>query len=187
MTEPATSTRPAPPLTSPLPTTPAEWAEVHAGDVVIRYRRLGRGRTVLALRPPGVGLAAPWPELLDALAAGHRLIVPEPPTGEADSVGWLGAFLEGLGCADVVIVVAAPVGVPTPMPVLGRCSEIACVVLVAGAAGDPDAGLDPGPDDPAGDDGLPVLVVPRALPAAEAVRRVLGFVDGVSGDAGAAH
>lgn len=78
------------------------WAEVRAHDRVMRYRRSGVGRAVLVLRSPEDPEPL-WPELLEALGAGYRLIVPDPPPGDADVAGWLAGFLEGLGASNVRI------------------------------------------------------------------------------------
>lgn len=82
---------------------PESWAEVRAHDRVMRYRRVGTGRPVLVLHSPANPL---WPELLEALGAGYRLVVPEPPAGDADPTAWVADFLEGLGASSVRIVAA---------------------------------------------------------------------------------
>ena len=90
--------------TAPLPkqTDLEGWAEVRAHDRVVRYRRSGGGPAVLLLQPPS---SAPlWPELLQLIGDGRRLIVPDPPANEMEAEAWLSALLEGLGVRSVSVV-----------------------------------------------------------------------------------
>src|SRR5688572_15098386 len=81
------------------------WAEVRAHDRVTRYRRSGSGRPVLVLHSPDDPNPL-WPELLEMLGNGYRVITPEPPAAGADLTAWLTGFLEGLGTSSVRIVAA---------------------------------------------------------------------------------
>lgn len=162
------------------PAAPELWAEVHAHDRVVRYRRRGAGPPVLVLGSPastrGSG-ASLWPELLEALAAGHRVLLPELPAA-AGSGEWLADFLEGLGLARVTVVAAGPsCGAALELAFLAP-DQVARVVLVgdgeANASGlqSPSSGaaVHAGP--------VPLLVIRSDLPCAEALPLVARFVDG---------
>ena len=115
------------------------WAEVRAHDTVMRYRRWGVGRALLILRSP-IDADPLWSELLDALRATHRLIVPEPPAADADVAAWLAGFLEGLGTATVRLLAADRFCVPALELALRQSDQIARIVLVSPGPATPDAG-----------------------------------------------
>jgi hypothetical protein len=88
--------------------TTASWtsgkcAEVRVGDHVTRYVRRGCGSPVILLGA-SVNGGSIWPTLVDALAARHRLVIPETPKAESDVAAWLRSFMEGLGVSSVVLV-----------------------------------------------------------------------------------
>src|SRR5690348_5353755 len=85
------------------PTDAIGWAEVRAHDRVVRYRRSGAGPAVLLLQPAS-SITPLWPELLEALAEGTRVIVPDPPAYESEAEEWLSALLEGLGVRNITVV-----------------------------------------------------------------------------------
>ena len=151
--------------------TPDAWAEVHACDRVVRYRRSGAGRAVLLLGPLG---GEPWTGLGDALAARFRLIEPDVPAS-AD-LGWLAGFLDGLGMRGLAVVAADPWCVPLLQLVADDADRFARIVLV------PDGGCDTGEAHAdalvAAGIAVPILVAPRELPAADALIDVARFLDG---------
>jgi hypothetical protein len=153
------------------------WAEVRARDHVVRYRRSGLGRAVLVLVPPDH--ADPiWPELLDALAATFRLIVPEPPAAEPDAAAWLATFLEGLGASNVGILAAGCFCIPALESALAEADQIARIVLVPGGAGGGRPAANGVLETAIRDVGVPLLVVRRAQPADEVVPLVTEFLRG---------
>jgi len=176
-----------PALPLPLPRTaaadgraPETWAEVRAHDHVMRYRRSGAGRVVLVLHADGDDGAADslWPELAAALAERFRLIVPEAPADGADVAdvsAWLGDFLEGLGAAGVALVAADRLCIPALELALLDADQIARVVLVPGGPAT-ESGLDGALATTARRTSIPLLVVRRGTPAAEAVPLVMGFL-----------
>jgi hypothetical protein len=111
------------------------WAEVHARDQVIRYRRSGVGRAVLLVLRPPHGPEPLWPELLDALGERFRLIAPEAPEQEADAARWLADFMEGLGTAHISILAAACFCVPVLELALDESEQISRIVLVPAGKG----------------------------------------------------
>ena len=151
------------------------WLEVRARDHVMRYRRWGTGPSVLLL----AAADAPdplWPELLEALGARFRLIVPELSPAEPDPTALLTAFLEGIGTTSAAVVAVDALCVAALELALRGGEQIGRLVLV--------------PDGPVEDTGLegalatvtspaiPLLVVRRRLPAGEALPLVTGFLDG---------
>jgi hypothetical protein len=146
-------------------TRPEVWAEVRAHDHVVRYCRTGTGPCVLVLRATD-GSQALWPELLDALEPGFRLIRPELPDADERLAARLAGFLEGLGIARVAVLATEPFC--TAALDLARLDpeRVASVVLVAGERAD-------GVTTPSRGRGLRLLVVRRALAAGEAVPRIL--------------
>lgn len=169
MSNPSAARTPAPEL----------WAEVHAHERVMRYRRRGAGPSVLVLGAPGPTggeVESLWPELLDALAARHRLLVPELPAAAA-SGEWLPDFLEGLGLAGVTVVAVGPFcGAALELALLAA-DQVSRVVLVADGVANAS-----GPQSASGAvlqaGSVPLLVVRRDLPPAEALPLVARFVDG---------
>jgi hypothetical protein len=155
------------------------WAEVRAHELVMRYRRAGAsGRPVVV-----VGAEAPdacWPELAERLASHFRLILPEVP-GDADPATWLARFLEGLGVQAVGMVALDRGVVPAVELALLDGERVGRLVLVPRGRAE-ETGLD-GSLSVAGRDGrIPLLVVRRALPAAEAVPLILDFLAGATSD-----
>jgi hypothetical protein len=150
------------------------WAEVRAHDQVMRYRRSGVGRAVLVLR--SLGDPEPlWPELLEALGSSYRLIVPEPPSADADVAGWLADFLEGLGVSNVSILVGGSFCIPALELALLEGEQIARLVMVAEGrgTGDPGRGV---LETALRRVAVPLLVVRRGQPAGEIVRVVTSFL-----------
>ena len=172
-----------PALPLPLPRTaaadgraPESWAEVRAHNHVMRYRRSGAGRVVLVLHPADDdGADSLWPELAAALAERFRLIVPEAPADGADVSAWLGDFLEGLGVSGVALVAADRLCIPALELALLDADQIARVVLVPGGPAT-ESGLDGALATTARRTSIPLLVVRRGTPAAEAVPLVMGFL-----------
>jgi hypothetical protein len=155
------------PLASPSPLLSQDgWAEVRARDQVVRYRRSGTGRpTLLLYSRSDEGL---WPELIDALAAGYRLIVPTPPTPGTDLESWLAALIDGLGVPNLSVIATEGFGLAPLDAILGRCDQIARIVLVANT------------NTPAADaiGETPLLVLRRDRPVHDILPTVLRFLGG---------
>jgi len=164
-----------PPATA---TRPEGWAEVRAHDQVMRYHRTGAGRAVVLVRAAD-GSHPPWPELLDALGDGFRLIAPEVPAG-GDVAAWLSRFLEGLGVARVAVVAAEPYCLPALELALLDADRVGHVVLVAGGPA-AQGGLAGMVATSCGERPLRLLVVRRALAAPDVLPGVLRFLadDGI--------
>lgn len=78
-------------------------AEVRVGEHAIRYVRRGSGPSVVLLDADAD--ASPlWGRLVDVLASGHRIVIPQPPPDAADTSAWLRDFVEGLGLSSCVMV-----------------------------------------------------------------------------------
>jgi hypothetical protein len=157
---------------------PAEsWAEVRAHDQVIRYRRLGAGRAVLLVLS-SAGESDPfWPQLLEALSDGRRVIVPEPPTADTEVGCWLGDFLEGLGMSNVSIVAADRFCIPALELTFLGLDQIARVMLVLSgreARGAGRGSLEAATREAA----IPILVLHRDQPVEDILRLVTEFLGG---------
>jgi hypothetical protein len=153
---------------APMPKPSFAEAEVRAHNRVIRYRRTGVGRAVLLLHCPDYSEPL-WPELIEALGAGFRLIVPDLPAPHADVVGWLGDFLEGLGMSSVRILAADRFCMPALELTLLDPDQVARVVLVLASGSLETAMRQPT---------VPILVVRRSQPADDVLPLVTGFLGG---------
>lgn len=164
---------PNPPLSEPTIAVEA-WAEVRAHDQVMRYRRSGTGRPVLILHSPDPADAL-WPELLETLGTGYRLIVPEEPPESADITAWLAGFLEGLGTSSVRVVAAGRFALPAMELALLEAVGITRMVLVADGPASPD--MPRGFLRSAmGRASVPLLVIRRGQPATEGVAAICDFL-----------
>jgi hypothetical protein len=156
------------------------WAEVHAREHVVRYRRSGSGDVVVLL---GVG-AGPvlCPGLEETIGRIGRALTPDLGDPADQPVEQrLGAFLEGIGAAGVSVLVAHQALIaPVLALALLEPELIGRVVVVADgiATGTPlDASLAsaqrPVP--------LPVHLLARDLPPADAEPALLHFLRPVPG------
>ena len=82
-------------------------AEVRVGDHVIRYVRRGSGSSVVLLGADSNANPL-WKPLIEALAANHRIVVPQLPPTQADVGSWLHGFVEGIGLSSIVLIAGAP-------------------------------------------------------------------------------
>jgi hypothetical protein len=146
-------------------------AEVRARDHVVRYRRIGRGPSVLLA---ALNDDALWPELSPALAARFRVIVPElSPCALPIDSSLLAAFLEGLGTPNVALVAGGALSMPALELALGNPEQITRVVLIPD--GDANGSVDSLISSPRCD-AVPLLVVPRGVAAGEAVPLIERFL-----------
>ena len=153
---------------------PERRAEVRVAGYVTRYVRRGVGRPVVLLAPPSETDAL-RPELLDAIAAHHRLVLPELPVHEAGFSSWLRGFLDGVGLPLVSLIAAGSCCLPAVELALldperferlvlvpDGCAEVTGLMGMLGTEGRPGT--------------LPVLVLRRAAPAADALQLVEPFL-----------
>jgi pimeloyl-ACP methyl ester carboxylesterase len=162
---------PNPPSTLPA----AElWAEVRARQRVMRYRRSGAGRSLLLLQTDR-DAATLWPELGNALDGTFRVITPVVPSAVADLVAWLADFAEGLGLARVALLAGGELCIPALELALLDPDRFARAVLVPGEPGGM-IGVESALVTTAHDLAVPLLIVPRATCAPEAMRRIAGFL-----------
>jgi hypothetical protein len=157
---------------APASLSPESYAEVRARDHVVRYRRIGRGPSVLlgALNDDAL-----WPELSPALAARFRVFVPElSPCALPIDPSLLAAFLEGLGTPNVALVAGGALCMPALELALGNPEQITPIVLVPD--GDTNGRVDGLISSPARHDAAPLLVVHRGVAAGEAVPLIEQFL-----------
>lgn len=156
---------------------PESWAEVHANDQVMRYRRSGAGRAVLLLRLTDQQESL-WPELVAALSACFRLIVPDVPEDASDVTGWVADFLEGIGMPSMGVVADDRLCTTAMALASHDADQVARLVLIArdearaSSLNEALASAEHGAR-------LPVLVLRRDQPAEEAVSLVTRFLGGV--------
>lgn len=144
------------------------------------YRRAGTGHGVLILIAPDEPQSL-WPALDDALAQRFRVIVPELPADRAGVAAWLGDFLDGLGVAGLAVVATASLR-PAVLELVRRDRDQVARVAIIGAGGeDADRGTAARRDGAAEPATVPQLVVPRALPIADALPLLTRFL-GASGE-----
>jgi hypothetical protein len=150
------------------------WGEVRARDQVVRYRRVGAGPALLLLNAPEQSEAI-WPEVVDLLSSGSRLIVPEAPAADAQVEAWLSALLDGLGMSNVTVVASDSFCIAALERALLEPDRIARVLLVCrgrGSEGAVGGALDSVPNLAK----VPLLVVRRDRPASEILPLVAKFL-----------
>jgi hypothetical protein len=162
MQSPSTSTHPAETL-----------AEVRAHDQVMRYRRAGTGRPLVVLRCTPDAL---WPELDAHLVTRFRVITPTLSTDCGDLAAWVGDFLEGVGLDRVTLLAAEPCCLAALELALLNEHQVERLVLVPSGAAS-ETGLDGTlATRPAGVS-VPLLLLRRGLPAADALRLLRDFLE----------
>lgn len=146
-------------------------AEVRAHDRVMRYRRSGAG-TALLLLAAGDDL---WPDFAERLAQHYRVVVPELPANVNEVAAELRCLLDGLGASQVPVIAAGRYCDAALELALGRNEFVGRVVLVpelAGASSDLPSGTYTRPPVVT----LPLCVLSRDMPAADALRRTIAFL-----------
>jgi hypothetical protein len=157
------------------------WAQVRAADYVTRYVRHGAGKPVVVLDLADGTL---WPELTDALAAGHRVILPEAPAAEAHFAAWLRGFLDGMGLPAVTLIAAGPFCLPALEFALLDPDRLERLVLVPAGAADA-TGLTGALGTTSAGALLGMLVVRRDHPTDEALELIVEFIgNGKAGGSG---
>jgi len=150
------------------------WAEVRARGHVMRYRRVGSGRTIVAFGSPTHPQPI-WSELLQVLGASFRLILPEPPATDDDVPCWLSGFLEGLGVSNVRLLAIGDLSLPVLQLAVVEGDRIAGVVLMTEGRGWRVEGggvLERTLEQMT----VPLLVIDGSQPADEIVPLVTGFL-----------
>ena len=78
------------------------WSEIRKRNQTVRYRRSGSGPTLLLLDSPGEA-GAIWPEVVEMLSVGRRIILPEPPPSDTEVEQWLSVLFDALGSSVTVV------------------------------------------------------------------------------------
>jgi hypothetical protein len=156
---------------------PDAWAECRAHDSVMRYRRSGVGPAVLLLRAEHEPSPL-WPELDHVLASNFRVILPAVSGSDMNIAACLGDFLEGIGVSGVAVIAAEPFCMPALELALRDVDQVSRVVLIPHGSAD-DAGLDGVLSTTARVGPVPLLVVRRDSPAAEALPLITRYLTGV--------
>jgi pimeloyl-ACP methyl ester carboxylesterase len=153
------------------------FAEVRAHDQVMRYHRTGAGRPIVVLRVASD--ESLWPELDQCLACAFRVLTPEVPDTSTGIARWLGGFLEGVGLDRITLVASDGFCLPALELVLLGADQVERLVLVpAGPA--VESTLDGTLATSLEGGAVPLLVIRRGLPAAEALPLLMQFLTGGS-------
>jgi pimeloyl-ACP methyl ester carboxylesterase len=107
------------------------WCEVRAHQRVIRYRRIGDGPAPMLLLLDGSSLAAHWPELTQALAAGFRVVIPQLAGGVDDTPAVVRCLLDGLGASGVAVIATGLYSEVAMALATGDEEQVGSLVLVS--------------------------------------------------------
>jgi hypothetical protein len=146
-------------------------AQVHAHDRVVGYRRSGAGTALLLLAADD----ELWPGFAERLAEHYRLVVPELPANVNEVAGVVRCLLDGLGASGVPVIAAGRFCDAALELALGRNEFVGRVVLVPelmGETSDLPSGTYSRPPMIA----LPLCILSRDLPVADALRRTITFL-----------
>lgn len=165
---------------APLVTPPPSWAEVRAGEHVVRYRRTGEGRPLLLLSPPR-GATPLWPGLRGALERRFRVVEPDLPA-DGELLVPLTAFVEGLGLTGMVLIAAGD-HCPAAVDLALSDPERLVAVLLGPEPRGGGPSLDALLAGAAALLSVPTGVVPLDEPGAEALRALTGLLSRVAGAA----
>lgn len=151
------------------------WSEIRTREHIVRYRRSGSGPALLLLDSPAES-GAIWPEVVDVLSAGRRLIVPEPPSPDTEVEPWLSVLFDGLGMSNVTVVASDGFCIAALERALLEPDRIARVILVCrgrGSEGGVRGAIDSVPHLAT----VPLLVLRRERPASEILPLVERFLE----------
>jgi len=152
------------------------WAEVRAHDRVVRYRRMGAGPAVLLVQPHS-SLTPLWPEFLELIGRGSRLMIPDPPANDIEVEEWLGALLEGLGMRNVTVVATDGFCIAALERAMLSPEQVARVILISSGRGSESA-VDGKLATPAQSAAVPFLVLRRDRPVSEILPMAESFLRG---------
>jgi pimeloyl-ACP methyl ester carboxylesterase len=150
-------------------------SQVCAAGFTTRYRRSGAGAPVILLS----GSGALGFELVGALAARHRVIVPEVPGVDGRFLAWMRAFLDGLGLRGCTVVAAEPYCLAALELALLDEDRVSRLALLPAGKGE-ELRLAGELASAARGGTLPVLLVRAEQDGANAVRAIANFVDSES-------
>ncbi|HEX6535839.1 MAG TPA: hypothetical protein VF041_14670 [Gemmatimonadaceae bacterium] len=156
------------------PLSPDPCARVRVGDCTTRYLRRGVGRPVVVLRATDCD-GELWPPLLDAIAAHHRLILPEAPCADAAFASWFRGFADGIGLPPATMIAADAYCVPALELALLEPERLDRLVLVPRGRAE-ESGVAGSLSTAARQQALPILVVRRGHPASDALATVERFI-----------
>ena len=141
----------------------------------MRVRRSGVGRPLLLLHSHGDS-APLWPEVLEVLRSGFRVVVPESPPPGTEAEAWLSALLDGLGLSGVTVVASDEFCIATLERALLEPDRVARVVMVVRGKGS-EAVVDGSIDSIPRLASVPLLVLRRDRPAADVLPVVASFLE----------
>jgi len=149
------------------------WSEIRKRNQTVRYRRSGSGPTLLLLDSPGEA-GAIWPEVVEMLSVGRRIILPEPPPSDTEVEQWLSVLFDALG-SSVTVVASDGFFIAALERALLEPDRIDRVMLVCrgrGSEGGVRGAIDSVPHLAT----VPLLVLRRDRPLGEILPLVAGFL-----------
>lgn len=147
------------------------WSEIRTRNHVVRFRRSGSGPALLLLDSIG-GI---WPEVVDVLTAGHRVIVPEAPSSETEVEEWLSVLFDGLGMSNVTVVASEDFCIAALERALLEPDRVARMILVCRGRGS-EGGVRGAIDSVPHLASVPLLVLRRDRSATEIMPLVARFM-----------
>ena len=149
--------------------------ECRARGQIVRYRRFGAGRPLLLLHSAADSPPL-WPEVLEILRSGFRLVVPDPPPRGTEAEAWLSALLDGLGLSGVTVVASDEFCIAALERALLEPDRVARVVMVVRGRGS-EAVVDGAIDSIPRLASVPLLVLRHDRAAAEVLPVVASFLE----------
>ena len=149
------------------------WAQVHARDRVIQYRRLGAaGAPVVLLGAHGRDDL--WADLPALLSADHRVFIPTFDLTAGILTDGLGSLLEGLGLNRTCLIAGGPFALPALELAMCAGDAVNRLVLVGGANGLEEQGTLTTRSSALP---MPLLVLPRRIGVSEALVLLRDFLE----------
>lgn len=140
------------------------------------YRRSGTGRPLLLLHSPQDSPPL-WPEVLELLHSGFRLVVPDPPPAGTEAEAWLSALFDGLGLSGVIVVASDKFCIAALERALLEPDRVARVIMIVRGRGS-EAVVDGSIDSIPRLASVSLLVLRHDRPAAEVLPLVTTFLQG---------
>lgn len=163
---------------SELPTRTGSFrAVVRVGTTVTEYSRSGSGKPVVVLGLTEALRRCPRSVLQEALSSRFKVILPESSPTPGEFVGWLRAFLDGLGLGRVSLVADDSLGVAAIGFTLIESDRVDHLVLISGCGPDSVA-LGAALADVSQQSACPLLMVSLDQPSENITGQVVEFLSG---------
>jgi pimeloyl-ACP methyl ester carboxylesterase len=152
------------------------FAQVRSADYTTRYIRVGAGQPVVIVDAT-TDPSALWPDFVGRLAELRRVILPEVQGGPDRFTAWLRSFLDGMGLPPVTLIAIGELCIASLEFALLEPERVQKLVLVP-SGGAEETGLASVLTPSAGASSVPMLVIRRDWPAADAIPLIERFLQG---------